>query len=87
MLLWILNLHFAASGVEEEIVVFSVLSIINEAGAGVLSTMTINGQGVNSSIDPSEGLLSIIQSDGRGVLSLMTSDGKGVNSTITSVQT
>lgn len=69
---------------ESEIVecTFSVLSIIQSRGQGILSTITGDGVGVLSSIQASEGLLSIIQSRGQGVSSPITSDGVSVESTL-----
>jgi len=60
----------------------SLLSIIQEYGAGALSSITSAGLSKSCLIDPSEGITSIMQSRGRGVSSSIDSTGKSVESDI-----
>ena len=60
---------------------YSLTSIIETHGIGVLSTITASGQSVSSGIEQGIGLTSIMQSRGLGVASTIT-DSKGVSSDI-----
>jgi len=60
---------------------YSLTSIIETHGIGVLSTITASGQSVSSGIEQGIGLTSIMQSRGLGVAGTIT-DSKGVSSDI-----
>lgn len=61
---------------------FGVISLIDDSGQGLNSSIDATGQGVTSLIASSFGVLSLIDNSGQGLTSLIDTEGKGVESDI-----